>query len=85
MYTHTHTYTQVLSGIFALGRTAKKNGYEGAALGPKEAEPNVRDFDEQQLREGRNVIGLQMGTNQVASQKGMTAYGQPRQVYDPNV
>lgn len=28
------------------------------------------------------TISLQMGTNKVASQQGMTTYGLPRQVYD---
>lgn len=72
-----------LSTIIALGRKAQKKGFAGPTLGPKEADPNPRDFDEQQQKEGRNVIGLQMGTNQVASQAGMTAYGQQRQIYDP--
>ncbi|XP_071060017.1 calponin-1 [Pseudochaenichthys georgianus] len=30
----------------------------------------------------RNVIGLQMGTNKLASQKGMTSYGTRRHLYD---
>ena len=29
-----------------------------------------------------STISLQMGTNKVASQQGMTSYGLPRQVYD---
>lgn len=29
-----------------------------------------------------SVVSLQMGTNKVASQSGMTVYGLPRQVYD---
>ena len=80
LFSHT---TQALSTIIALGRKAQKKGFAGPTLGPKEAVPNPRSFDEQQLKEGRNVIGLQMGTNQVASQAGMTAYGQTRQIYDP--
>ena len=46
---------------------------------------NPREFDEDKLREGRNVIGLQMGTNQVASQAGMTPYGKGRQVADTRI
>ena len=32
------------------------------------------------MRAGRNVIGLQMGTNKGASQKGMSAPGATRQI-----
>uniref|UniRef100_A0A3B4Y8U1 Transgelin n=2 Tax=Seriola lalandi dorsalis TaxID=1841481 RepID=A0A3B4Y8U1_SERLL len=46
----------------------------------KKAQENRRDFSEEQLSEGRNVIGLQMGTNKGASQAGMTGYGRPRQI-----
>ena len=74
---------QALSTIIALGRKAQKKGFVGPTLGPKEADPNPRTFDEQKQKEGRNIIGLQMGTNQVASQAGMTPYGKPRQIYDP--
>ena len=64
---------------------AQKNGYDGPTLGPKEAEANPRDFDEQTLMEGKAHIGLQMGTNKVASQSGMAPYGLPRQVYDTSL
>lgn len=46
----------------------------------RKAQENRREFTEEQLQEGRNVIGLQMGTNRGASQAGMTGYGQPRQI-----
>lgn len=45
-----------------------------------ESTRNVRNFSEEQLRAGQNVIGLQMGTNKGASQKGMTAPGAVRQI-----
>lgn len=45
----------------------------------KKAQENRRDFSEDQLKEGKNVIGLQMGTNKGASQQGMS-YGRPRQI-----
>lgn len=48
-------------------------------LGPKEAEANVREFTEEQLKEGKNIIGLQMGSNKGASQAG-EHFGRPRQV-----
>ncbi|MEQ2204055.1 hypothetical protein XENOCAPTIV_007239 [Xenoophorus captivus] len=44
------------------------------------SQENKREFSEGQLNEGRNVIGLQMGTNRGASQAGMTGYGRPRQI-----
>lgn len=46
----------------------------------RKSQENKRDFSEDQLNEGRNVIGLQMGTNRGASQAGMTGYGLPRQI-----
>lgn len=72
---------QVLSTIYKLDSAAQKKGYStGATIGVKIADKNVRNHDEAKLKEGRNVIGLQMGTNQTASQKGMTAYGLGRQL-----
>lgn len=47
---------------------------------PRKAQENKRDFSESQLKEGKNVIGLQMGSNVGASQAGMTGYGRPRQI-----
>ncbi|XP_063061890.1 transgelin-like isoform X2 [Engraulis encrasicolus] len=46
----------------------------------KKAQENRRDFSDDQLKEGKNIIGLQMGSNQGASQSGMTGYGRPRQI-----
>lgn len=45
-----------------------------------ESTPNVRNFSEEQLKAGRNIIGLQMGTNKGASQAGMSAPGAVRQI-----
>ncbi|NP_001080783.1 transgelin 2 S homeolog [Xenopus laevis] len=47
---------------------------------PKKSQENKRDFSQDQLKEGKNIIGLQMGTNKGASQSGMTGYGMPRQI-----
>ena len=44
------------------------------------ASENKRAFDEQKLKAGQNVIGLQYGSNKGASQAGMTAYGTGRQI-----
>ncbi|KAM4885601.1 transgelin isoform 1-T1 [Sylvia borin] len=45
----------------------------------KKAQEHKREFTESQLKEGKNIIGLQMGTNKGASQAGMS-YGRPRQI-----
>jgi len=55
---------------------AQVKGYEGAALGPREAQRNVREFSDEQMKAGQTVIGLQMGTNKMASQSGMSFGGQ---------
>lgn len=47
---------------------------------PRKSKENPRNFSDNQLQEGKNVIGLQMGTNRGASQAGMTGYGMPRQI-----
>lgn len=60
----------VINGIHALGRKAHKK-FDGPALGPREATRNVRDFSDDQLKAGHGIIGLQMGTNKVASAAGI--------------
>jgi len=54
-------------------------GLSVPSLGPKEAEAHEREFTEEQLKAGKNVIGLQMGSNKGASQAG-DHYGRPRQI-----
>ncbi|XP_022706571.1 myophilin-like [Varroa jacobsoni] len=54
----------------ALARKAPKHGVEG--IGPKEAQGNKRNFSEEVLKAGQNVIGLQYGSNKGASQSGMS-------------
>ena len=51
---------QVLATLYKLSGVATKNGYTGPAIGVKIADQNIRDHDEQKLREGRNIIGLQV-------------------------
>lgn len=80
-----HTLKQVIDTIFSLGRRARKNGFDGPTLGPKEADKQERRFSQEQLKAGQNVIGLQMGTNKLATQSGMTPYGLPRQVEKVNL
>ena len=60
------------------------NGFEGPSLGPKESSRNCRDFSEEVLKAGHGLIGLQMGTNKCASQKGM-AFGATRHIADIKV
>jgi len=74
----------VVTCIHALGRMAQKNGFDGPVLGPKEATQNKRQFSEEQMQEGKKVIGLQMGTNKGASQAGMS-FGTQRHINDINV
>ncbi|CUT99442.1 Myophilin [Echinococcus multilocularis] len=51
---------QVTRTLFALGRTCQTHPeYSGPVLGPKLATENKREFTEQQLREGQNVVSLQ--------------------------
>nr|CAB3266803.1 transgelin-3 [Phallusia mammillata] len=71
---------QVQVTLYKLGSVAQNKQFEGPVIGVKIADKNPRKFDQNLTREGRNVIGLQMGTNQVASQKGMTPYGLGRQM-----
>ncbi|XP_022109736.1 myophilin-like [Acanthaster planci] len=70
---------QVINGIHALGRKAQAKGFSGPTLGPKESQGNKREFSEEQMREGRGVIGLQMGSNKGASQSGQI-FGLGRQI-----
>lgn len=45
----------------------------------RKSQENKREFSAEQLKAGKNVIGLQMGSNKGASQEGMS-YGRPRQI-----
>ncbi|XP_012673621.1 calponin-1 [Clupea harengus] len=77
-------HTQVQSTLITLAGMAKSKGFNTKYdFGVKYSEKQQRHFAPEKLMEGRNVIGLQMGTNKFASQKGMTAYGTKRHLYDP--
>lgn len=71
----------VVNGIHALGRRAQAAGWTGPCLGPKESAENKREFSEEQLKAGQNVIGLQMGSNKGASQAGQN-FGKARHIID---
>ncbi|XP_014249053.1 myophilin [Cimex lectularius] len=53
----------------SLGR--KGANYGQPSIGPKEANKNVRNFTEDQLRAGQGVISLQYGSNKGANQSGI--------------
>ncbi|VEL34653.1 unnamed protein product [Protopolystoma xenopodis] len=73
---------QVTQCLFALGRTCQTHSdYTGPGLGPKLAVENKREFTEEQIKEGQNVISLQYGTNKGASQAGMSM-GKQRMIND---
>jgi len=74
---------QVCNCIRALGIEAQtKPSYPGpAGFWQKKAERNTREFTEEQLKEGQNIISLQYGTNKGASQAGMNI-GKMRSIHD---
>merc|ERR1712156_51577 len=72
----------VVDGLYALGRKIHHHADPNMpALGPKEADKNEREFTEEQLAAGKNIIGLQMGTNECASQAGQS-FGKTRAIID---
>jgi len=72
----------VVDGIAALGRKAHGCANPDVpAYGPKESTENKREFTQEQLDAGKNVIGLQMGTNECASQAGQN-FGKCRAIID---
>ena len=60
---------------------AQRHGFKGPVCGPKPQSEDKRNFSTEQLRAGHGIIGLQMGTNKLASQKGMSM-GSVRHVAD---
>ncbi|XP_071953215.1 transgelin-2-like isoform X2 [Antedon mediterranea] len=72
--------SQVVQTILALANASKEQVDTGVDAGVKVSAGNKREFTDEQLKEGQNVIGLQMGTNKMASQSGMTGYGTGRQI-----
>ncbi|TMS10315.1 Calponin-3 [Larimichthys crocea] len=76
--------TQVQTTLLALASMAKTKGCQSRVdIGVKYADKQERMFDEEKMKAGQCVIGLQMGTNKCASQAGMNAYGTRRHLYDP--
>ncbi|XP_026755513.2 myophilin-like [Galleria mellonella] len=64
----------VVTCLQSLGR--KAGNYGKPSIGPKEANKNVREFTEEQLRAGQNVISLQYGTNK--GQQSGISFGNTR-------
>jgi hypothetical protein len=73
--------TQVINTLVSLGTECQRNGMNGPTCGAKPSNENRRNFTEDQLKSGNAVIGLQMGTNKGASQKGMSM-GNTRHIAD---
>lgn len=63
----------------SLGRKAGNFGLP--SIGPKESEKNVREFTEEQLKAGQNVISLQYGSNK--GQQSGISFGNRRQMWTP--
>ncbi|XP_068601989.1 transgelin [Brachionichthys hirsutus] len=71
---------RTLSALGSLAVTKDEGTYNGDPTWFfKKAQENKRDFTEDQMKAGKNVIGLQMGSNRGASQGGMS-YGRQRQI-----
>uniref|UniRef100_A0A3Q1JHP5 Transgelin n=1 Tax=Anabas testudineus TaxID=64144 RepID=A0A3Q1JHP5_ANATE len=71
---------RTLSALGSLAVTKDEGTYNGDPNWFfKKAQENKRDFSDEQMKAGKNVIGLQMGSNKGASQQGMS-YGKPRQI-----
>lgn len=63
---------------FFYSQQASKFGFK--SIGPKEAEANVRQFTDEQLKAGQGVISLQYGSNKGANQSGIN-FGNTRHMW----
>ncbi|EHY65732.1 transgelin [Nematocida ausubeli] len=63
---------QVAICLYSLSRNLKKRfpNSKFKIIGPKLANPNVREFTPEQLEMGKKIISVQMGTNKGATQAG---------------
>lgn len=72
--------TKVIVCIRSFGIEVESHpSYTGNKVWPRKSEANPRNFTEEQLRAGDNVISLQYGTNKGASQAGMN-FGKKRMI-----
>ncbi|BHF83732.1 Calponin-2 [Sparganum proliferum] len=76
--------SQVINTIMQLGTECQRNGFQGPTCGPRPTQKQARQWTAEQLRAGHGVIGLQAGTNKLASQKGMS-FGAMRHCADTKV
>ena len=67
--------------FFPILQAQSKPDYSFPAIWPKKNEQNVRNFTEEQLQAGQQIIGLQYGSNKGASQAGMN-FGKARMIID---
>jgi len=79
LYENKNLY-MIVDNLYNLGGMTQKKGWTGPILGVKVASENKRNFDQDVLKAGQSVIGLQYGSNKGASQAGMTPYGATRQI-----
>jgi hypothetical protein len=70
---------QVLDSIYSLSRHASKKGYEGPVLGPKLGDKHIVNFSNEQLNQGKHVVGLLMKGSPGANASGVT-YGSRREI-----
>ncbi|KAI8848537.1 calponin homology domain-containing protein [Chytridium lagenaria] len=70
---------QVIDFIYALSRNASANGYDGPRLGPKLAEKREIHFSDEQISQGKTVIGLQLGVGKGSGATGLI-YGNRREI-----
>jgi len=59
----------VIDQIYALGSLAKDLGYDGPQLGVKHATENKRQFTEEQIKKGKQIVPLQ-NAGSIAVEKG---------------
>ena len=71
----------MIGTLYAVSSMAGTNGYKGPNIGVKMAEENVREFDEETLAAGKNILGGQTGWNKGANQSGMNI-GNSRHITD---
>jgi len=79
LYENKNLY-MIVDNLYNIGGMTQKKGWEGPVLGVKVASENKRNFDDNVLKAGQSMIGLQYGSNKGASQAGMTPYGASRQI-----
>merc|ERR550517_181643 len=73
LYENKNLY-MVVDNLYNLGGLCQKVGWNGPVLGVKVSSENKRNFDDDVLKAGQSIIGLQYGSNKGASQAGMTAF-----------